>query len=110
MITSLIAGFLLGYLIDHIFPPYVEEENKSTKSLILEVFAQSIVLAISIYYTKKIMRLIPFLFKFTNSYTPSLKGEGMYGINIGLGLVYVTNQTNFRAKLTELRIRLLGGE
>ena len=108
MISALAVGFFLGYLIDHMFPPFVEDENKATSKLIIEVVGQSVVLAITTYYVKKIMRLIPFLFKFTKNYTPSLKGEGMYGINIGLGLLYVTNQTNYRAKLTELRIRILG--
>lgn len=109
VIISMVVGFFLGYLVDHMFPPYVNNENKSIGVLVLEVISQAVVLAISMYYAKKIMRLIPFLFNFDNNYIPSMKGENMLGINIGMGILFVTNQTHFKAKLTALRQRILGG-
>ena len=103
MIIALFCGYFLGYFIDQLFPAYVEEENKPISTLIIEVIGQVIVLGISTYYIKKVLQLIPFLFKLSKSYVPSKKGESLVGINIGLGLIFVNNQTNFRAKLTRIR-------
>ena len=108
MILGLVCGFYMGYLIDHLFPVYVESENKSNIKLFMEVMLQMIVLGIGAYYIKKILRLIPFLFKLSSDYVPSLKKEGLLGLNVGMGLIFVSNQTNLREKLVALRERMFG--
>jgi hypothetical protein len=98
---AMALGFVLSYAIEKLFPAY--DATKSAKRIALELLGQALVIGFVTYYIRKIIRLVPFLFKFTDNYVSSLKGESTFGLTIGLGIVMVANMANFRAKIDRLR-------
>lgn len=102
MLVAIFLGFVGSHYVERLFPQYREEDNKSAWRLILEVCGQSIVLGIMVFYLKKIMRMIPFMFKFTDDYNPSQTKDNM-GVTLGLSVILVSSQLNYRAKLNRIR-------
>ena len=102
IIISFTIGFYLGHYIDHIFPRYNEIEDLNNFKLTIEILGQIILLTIISHYLKHILRKIPFLFKFSNNFV-ALPKNNLIGIDMGLGLVYISNQTNMLEKIKELR-------
>ena len=56
----LVIGFFLGTLIDWSFPSF--DEDKPTSEVFLEVLFQSLVLIVMVFYLRKIVKIMPFMF------------------------------------------------
>ena len=56
-----IIAFILGYFTDKIFPK--RDEETKTVTLIVETIIQSMVAVITVFYIRKIVKLIPFALK-----------------------------------------------
>ena len=103
-VLALTIGFIFGSLIDKIFPEC--DEKHSNGRLILEVFIQTVAIAVLTYYTRKLVMLVPFQFALTDKYVPSAKEEAWLGVNMALPIVFVANQKQFLKKLQLLRDRI----
>ena len=75
-------------------------DEKTTTTLLIEIFIEMGIIGALIYYIKKIMRIIPFFFKnIYSKYIPSYHNEAMVGTAIGLGIVFNQTQTNLLGKI-----------
>ena len=107
---SIIAFFLTLITInifenDHLFPlfliDYPEEKEIGYIKLLLNTFFDIAFIVIIIYYLRKILNCIPFLFKsFNKKYKSSLKDEMNIGITIGMGMVIYYTLHSIKKKNT----------
>jgi hypothetical protein len=107
---------ILSFIITNIFTtiinndnilPYVfkkydnDNDEESNIVLIKDIFIDLIFLSLFIYYLKKILSCIPFIFAPLNKdYKPSMKGEVYIGIGLGSSLVlYNSLYSSIESKL-----------
>lgn len=107
----LIVGFLAGTTLDYAFPHF--KEDISTKELFFEVLLQGILLAIAVFYVRKIVKIMPFLFVLgtdingdgrVDKYHPYLATE--YSGEVMIALVMIGAQFNLIKKIDLLSRRL----
>jgi len=108
IITNIFTKFINN---DNIFP-YVfktyDNDKESTFRLIKDITIDSLVLVVFIYYLKKILNCIPFIFAPLNKkYKPSMKGEVYIGIGLGTAFpLYISLYDSIKSKLKVLNKRL----
>lgn len=107
----LIVGFFGGAFLDYSFPKY--DEQTKTKDLFLQVLFQCIALIVLVFYVRKIVKIMPFLFVLgidinrngkVNSYRPYEASE--YGGEVMIALMIVGAQFNLIKKIDLLSRRL----
>jgi hypothetical protein len=105
------VGFLAGTILDYSFPSY--KEDISTKELFFEVLLQGVLLAITVFYIRKIVKIMPFLFVLNtdingdgkvDTYHPYLASE--YSGEVMIAVVLLGAQFNLIKKLDLLSRRL----
>lgn len=110
-IGYLVVGFFGGTLLDYSFPHF--KEDIETKRLFLEVLLQGILLAITVFYVRKIVKIMPFLFVLNtdvngdgkiDAYHPYQATE--YSGEVMIALVVVGAQFNLIKKIDLLSRRL----
>ena len=101
-----VVAFYVGTWTNAAFPHF--DKTKSTWELMLEVLGQTIVLAICVFYIRKLVKTVPFLFYLPGkySYNPYLSTE-FHG-EIVISIIFITLQTNLVKKLEELSKRIVG--
>ena len=79
-----------------------------TWELMLEVLGQTIVLAVAVFYIRKLVKAVPFLFYIPGRhiYRPYMSTE-FHG-EIVISIIFITLQTNLIKKLEELSKRIVG--
>ena len=100
IIICLIAGIYLDYL----FPE--PDENKSTIHILAELSFHSVIVALSVFYIRKICHLVPLMFKvknFREIHTREYDGE------IIVAIVFFTTQKKIFEKINILHKRFLKG-
>jgi hypothetical protein len=107
----LVVGFFAGTVLDYSFPGF--EEDISTGKLFLEVLLQCILLIILVFYVRKIVKIMPFLFVLNydinrngkvDAYNPYEASE--YGGEIMIAVVILGAQFNLIKKIDLLSRRL----
>ena len=107
----LFVGFTAATVLDYSFPSF--KEDISTKELFLEVLLQVIMLAIAVFYVRKIVKIMPFLFVLQtdingdgkiDKYHPYLATE--YSGEVMIALVLLGAQFNLIKKIDLLSRRL----
>ncbi len=110
-IGYLVVGFLAGTVLDYSFPHYKEEIG--TQELFFEVLLQGVLLAIAVFYVRKIVKIMPFLFVLhsdlngdgrIDKYHPYLATE--YSGEVMIAVVMLGAQFNLIKKLDLLSRRL----
>lgn len=110
-IGYLVVGFLAGTILDYSFPGY--KEDVDTQSLFLEVLLQGILLAIAVFYVRKIVKIMPFMFVLNadvngdgkvDKYNPYMATE--YSGEVMIALVLIGSQFTLIKKLDLLSRRL----
>ena len=107
----LVVGFIAGTLLDYSFPHY--KEDVDTQSLFIEVLLQGILLAISVFYVRKIVKIMPFMFVLKSD----INGDGRidayhpyqateYSGEVMIALVMIGAQFNLIKKIDLLSRRL----
>ena len=100
IVICLITGIYLYYL----FPD--PDETKSTLHILLELSFQSIIVALSVFYIRKICHLVPLMFKvknFKEIHTREYDGE------IIVAIVFFTTQKKIFEKINILHKIFLTG-
>ena len=103
-ILYIMICLITGIYLDHIFPD--PDENKSTLRIMLELSIHSIVVAIAVFYIRKICHLFPLFFNFKGFreiHTKEYDGE------IIVAIVFFTTQKKIFQKINLLHKRLLKG-
>lgn len=107
----LFVGFTAGTILDYAFPHFKEEID--TKTLFLEVLLQCVLLAIFVFYVRKIVKIMPFLFVLqtdingdgrVDKYHPYLATE--YSGEVMIAVVVLGAQFNLIKKIDLLSRRL----
>lgn len=107
----LFVGFTAATILDYSFPAF--KEDIDTKTLFLEVLMQGILLAIAVFYVRKIVKIMPFMFVFhkdingdgrIDKYHPYLASE--YSGEVMIALVLIGAQFNLIKKIDLLSRRL----
>lgn len=110
-IGYLVVGFVAGTILDYTFPSY--KEDIETKTLFFEVLLQGVLLAISVFYVRKIVKIMPFLFVLHKD----INGDGKidryhpyqateYSGEVMIALVLIGAQFNLIKKIDLLSRRL----
>jgi len=100
ILICLIAGIYL----DYIFPE--PDETKSTLHIMIELSIHSIVVALAVFYIRKLCHLVPLVFKvkgFRDLHTREYDGE------IIVAIVFFTTQKKIFQKINILHKRFLKG-
>lgn len=107
----LIVGFFLGTLIDWSFPNY--DDDKTTGEVFKEVVLQCLVLIVMVFYLRKIVKIMPFLFVLnfdlnqdgiTKKYRPYEETE--YGGEVMIAVAVLGTQFSLIKKFNLLSDRL----
>ena len=101
-----IVTFYVGIWTNSAFPAF--DKTKSNVELMLEVLGQTIFLALCVFYIRKLVKIVPFLFYLPGkrAYNPYLSTE-FHG-EIVVSIIFITLQTNLIKKLEELSKRIVG--
>jgi len=106
-VLYLIVGFATGVTLDYSFPNY--NEQTKTSVLFTEVALQCLLLIILVFYIRKLVKIVPFLFVIDfsgsgkSSYKPYEASE--YGGEIIIAIVLLGAQFNLIKKLDLLSRR-----
>ena len=109
-IFTAIFCFFIGVKLNGLF------EVKGEEALIASVsmgLLQMVVIILSVYYIRKLTKLIPFIFRFTESYDPfhkSKDGEGLIGAAIAMGLLLMSTQSNMKERIKKLIVHVEGSK
>ena len=100
----IIICLITGIYLDYLFPE--SDESKSTLHILLELSFHSVIVAISVFYIRKICHLVPLMFKvknFREIHTREYDGE------IIVAIVFFTTQKKIFEKINILHKRFLKG-
>ena len=65
------VGIMLGSILEHIFPDY--EPDKENSDILKELVLQTLLIGVILFYARKLVKLVPYLFNFDNSLNLRLK-------------------------------------
>jgi len=103
-ILYIIICLIAGIYLDYIFPD--PDETKSSLHIMIELSIHSIVVALAVFYIRKICHLVPLVFEvkgFRDLHTREYDGE------IIVAIVFFTTQKKILQKLDILHKRFLKG-
>jgi hypothetical protein len=100
----LVLGFISGVVLDYSFPKF-DEETK-TRDLFVQLLGQGVALIVLIFYVRKIVKIMPFMFMIGrgDGYKPYYSNE--YNGEIMIALMIVGAQFNLIKKIDLLSRRL----
>ena len=78
------------------------DENEETYIIFLKLSLEMVLLIIVLYYIRKLTKLVPFLFHFSNEYNPIRKssdGEALVGNTVAMAIVYANFLSNLKDKI-----------
>ena len=101
-VLYILICLITGVYLDYLFPE--PDENKSSIYILLELSLHSIIVAISVFYIRKICHLVPLMFQvknFREIHTREYDGE------IIVAIVFFTTQKKIYKKINILHKRFL---
>jgi hypothetical protein len=100
-----IIAFFVGSYTDKLFPIKKDIQSITNFELCKDLLLQLCLIVISSYYITKLVKIIPFFFKFSDKYIPSAHGESMAGANLAMAIIFVGIQKNFQTRIAILKNR-----
>ena len=95
------VGLGLGSLLEHLFPDY--DPEKENLDIVKELALQTLLIGVTLFYARKLVKVIPYLFNFDNSFSNShAQNMPEYHGTLVLGLVFVATQTSYLKKIQHL--------
>ena len=95
------VGLGLGSVLDHLFPDY--DPEKEHMDIVKELVLQTLVIGITLFYARKLVKVVPYLFNFDNSFSNShAQNMPEYQGTLVLGMVFVATQTSYLKKIQHL--------
>ena len=79
--------------------------NEDKPTILTKTLIEFIILVIVLYYVRKIISIVPFLFKYTTKYIPgrpSMDGEGLLGKVVTVAIVFSTILVKLKAKIKHI--------
>ena len=103
-ILYIIICLLTGIYLDYLFPE--PDETKSSLHILIELSVHSVIVALSVFYIRKVAKLVPLMFQvkdFREIHTREYDGE------IIVAIVFFTTQKKIFEKINILHKRFLSG-
>lgn len=103
-VIYIIICLITGIYLDYLFPE--PDETKSSLHILAELSVHSVIVALSVFYIRKIAKLVPLMFKvknFREIHTREYDGE------IIVAIVFFTTQKKIFEKINILHKRFLIG-
>lgn len=97
-------SLFVGSFINSWFPKV--DDKKSTGKLLAEVIGQMISLAVLIFYTTKIVNIIPWPLGYTGEYCPNDQNQLKLSYGIAQSLILVGSQTRLLNKVNLITLRM----
>jgi len=95
------VGLGLGSLLDHLFPDY--DPEKESLDIVKELALQTLVIGVTLFYARKLVKVVPYLFNFDNSFSNShAQNMPEYQGTLILGMVFVATQTSYLKKMQHI--------
>jgi len=101
-ILYIIICLLTGIYLDYLFPE--PDETKSSLHILIELSVHSVIVALSVFYIRKVAKLVPLMFQvkdFREIHTREYDGE------IIVAIVFFTTQKKIFEKISILHKRFL---
>ena len=79
--------------------------NEDNPTILAKTLIEFIILIIVLYYLRKVISIVPFLFKYTTKYIPgrpSTDGEGLLGKVVTVAIVFSTIVVKLKAKIKHI--------
>jgi len=111
-ILAFILGFISGSILNDYLPDVNIDKNtdQSDLELILDILLNTFLIAISVYYSHKLLNLVkvavPFYFSLSKKYISCKKNECTVGIALGFSLSFMGSMTKYKNKIKKLHDRL----
>ena len=109
---SFFLGFFLGSTLNKVMPEV--DDDIPTHELLLDLLFQLLILAIALYYSEKLLKIIrhhvPVIYRFSKKYIPCAKGECTLGVTLGFSLSFMGSMENFHKKFQLLHERVFHAE
>ena len=102
LLYAVVAG-LAALGIEKIFPS--PDEQKSSQRIVVEVLLQCMLSAVAVYYIRKVVKIVPYIFETSADYNPHDVME--YNGEIMIAIVFIGFQKNLLTKLDILRKRFI---
>lgn len=105
-IISFIITLIVGKLVENDnYMPYIfktyDYEKVDKWTLLKDILVDLTFLSIFLYYLKKTLNCIPFIFSSLNKkYIPSMKGEIITGVGLGSGIILYTSLHTIKDKIS----------
>lgn len=96
--------FFVGIYFNDLFHTDDEIEETEYETLI-KGFGQLILIIIVCYYLRKLVKFIPFMFRYTETYNPfhkSKDGESLVGAALATSLMIWSTQLNMKKRLSKM--------
>ena len=103
-VLYIIICLITGIYLDYLFPE--PDETKSSLHILIELSVHSVIVALSVFYIRKICHLVPLMFQvkgFREIHTREYDGE------IIVAIVFFTTQKKIFEKISILHKRFLTG-
>ena len=95
------VGLGLGSVLDHLFPDY--DPEKEHMDIVKELVLQTVVIGVTLFYARKLVKVVPYLFNFDNSFSNShAQNMPEYQGTLVLGMIFVATQTSYLKKIQHL--------
>ena len=95
---SILACFLamfVGAKINKYLIPYYSKKENVAESVVYLMW-NLILIMVSLYYIRKVVLMVPYIFSYDKDYVVSRGGESLLGFSVGFAIVFGATQTNFR--------------
>jgi hypothetical protein len=94
ILACFIAMFVGSKINKYLIPEYSDDEGIVEK--VVYLMWNLILMMVSLYYIRKIVLMVPYIFSFDTDYVVSRGGESLLGFSVGFAIVFGATQTNFR--------------
>ncbi len=101
-----LAGWILGTVVEHLMPEYDPEASAS--HMIWEVVGQAVLISVTIFYIRKIVKVIPYVFNNDKEFVPYQKEYAVpeYSGDMVLFISFIATQSNFLKRIKHLKLWL----
>ena len=104
-LLTAIFCFFVGIYFDDLFSNKDGIENEDEYETTIKGFGQLILIIIICYYLRKLVKFIPFMLRYTETYNPfhkSKDGESLVGAALATSLMIWSTQLNMKKRLSKM--------
>ena len=94
ILACFLAMFVGAKINKYLIPDYSKKE--SVAESVVYLMWNLILIMVSLYYIRKVVLMVPYIFSYDKDYIVSRGGESLLGFSVGFAIVFGATQSNFR--------------